>query len=542
MLDRSLAALTLLCATALAAPSVAAQCLVERFASPSGPVGVRFGAELDGARFPLFSGGYAERSIVTGTRAPTHRALLWRGRQRPSSIAVDWDPPVTLDTGIPDVAAPGDDSPSVATDGHLVAVGVRAAPGGGEVHLFAEGSSGWSRIAVVSPPPGSGAEHFGASVDVYGRTLVVGAPRTDAGGFTDAGAIFLFEQRAGAWTMTQRIDPLVAKDDGVFGSDVELESTILAFTESRSETPGARVFVYSYTLEEWRFSRTIEEEVTDVEVGRNAVYVGIDRITDVFPQPISGVRVFRNVVPTARPNQTIITSLDVGGAPARISAGHGRLALLMDDGQVRLFGLDSFNFDEFWAPIDSLESGSGLVATDVEIVWDSVWTGHARPAAGPPGGAAAETVAWHYSQRSIAGYPFVRSGCGGTGTALSPDPRLEPLAGCSTLLRNDLVLEARGLPPGEVVLLLAGNLQGDRIPVLGGAAELCLGDTIGRFAPRVVPSGGRVFFPVDVERVPGPTGVGPATAGTAISVQAIARDSASPNGGVLTNALQLLVE
>ena len=90
---------------------------------------------------------------------------------------------VAMSVGVAAVGAPEEDS------GH------------GAVYVLAQGGDVFSPAARI-PPPISDYGHFGDAVAIDGTTLVVGAPRTHRSGAVRAGAVFVFELSANAWTHT----------------------------------------------------------------------------------------------------------------------------------------------------------------------------------------------------------------------------------------------------------------------------------------------------------------------------------------------------
>jgi len=117
----------------------------------------------------------------------------------------------------------------LALDGDLLAVGDPAAPGPGfttgAVHLYRRGTGGWALEQVVRPTTiGLSALEFGATLDLEGGRLVVGAPTsTVASGTIEDGAVYVFEETPGGFVEVQRIDnpePLIF---GNFGRDLDLD-------------------------------------------------------------------------------------------------------------------------------------------------------------------------------------------------------------------------------------------------------------------------------------------------------------------------------
>jgi hypothetical protein len=114
---------------------------------------------------------------------------------------------------------------SVALDGDRLAVG---APGedsasrtintgsdddslesDGAAYVFSRVAGEWAEAAYLKREgDGSGGDlngGIGVSIAVSGSRVVVGSPGTDAGGFTDAGAAYVFNEDSGIWTLEQTL-------------------------------------------------------------------------------------------------------------------------------------------------------------------------------------------------------------------------------------------------------------------------------------------------------------------------------------------------
>jgi len=117
---------------------------------------------------------------------------------------------VALDGDLLAVGAPGEDSASGGINGNQADDSVASA---GAVYVFQRAPSGdWSQVAYVKASNPRAFDEFGASVELHGNLLVVGAPgqgSSDTGingdefdeSAPDAGAVYVFERNAaGAWS------------------------------------------------------------------------------------------------------------------------------------------------------------------------------------------------------------------------------------------------------------------------------------------------------------------------------------------------------
>jgi hypothetical protein len=138
----------------------------------------------------------------------------------------------------------GDDfGRAVAVAGDLAVVGAPAHTGAngigfGAAYVFRRVTAGpgalWALVKKLTPALAFSSSRFGASVAVDGDRIVVGAPRTPVGAVPRAGAAHVFERHAGGpeqWGETKRLLPLVAIDDGAFGTAVALEGELVLVGE-----------------------------------------------------------------------------------------------------------------------------------------------------------------------------------------------------------------------------------------------------------------------------------------------------------------------
>jgi len=110
---------------------------------------------------------------------------------------------------------------SVAVEGKRIAVGAPQALGTGLAYVFERSSGAWLERAAFSASDSAGGDIFGASLDLAGERLAVGAPHADGSG-ADTGVTYVFRAQAGAWAEELRIAPEVPSGTG-YGSRVDLQ-------------------------------------------------------------------------------------------------------------------------------------------------------------------------------------------------------------------------------------------------------------------------------------------------------------------------------
>jgi hypothetical protein len=124
-------------------------------------------------------------------------------------------------------------SVAISADGTRIAVGAPAAGNGlGRAVVFQRGGAAWTdrttpdQVLVVAPAAGETVQRFGETIDLDATgNVVVGAPRTDRTGATDAGSAYLFDaggvQRASLAASTPAAGEL-------FGSAVAIDAGLVA--------------------------------------------------------------------------------------------------------------------------------------------------------------------------------------------------------------------------------------------------------------------------------------------------------------------------
>jgi len=141
---------------------------------------------------------------------------------------------------------------SVALDGERLACGAHAEGGHGAAYVFERTAGVFGAPARLLPSRLAPDGEFGRDVALEGERLVVGAPR--CGTCSGAGAAFVFERVAGAWTERAAL----AAEDGHasdrFGHALALEGERLvvgARWSDRARTGGGAVYVYRGCGGDW---------------------------------------------------------------------------------------------------------------------------------------------------------------------------------------------------------------------------------------------------------------------------------------------------
>jgi hypothetical protein len=111
----------------------------------------------------------------------------------------------------------------------------------GAAYVFANSGGVWSEQAKLTASDGSTQDDFGWSVDIFGPTVVVGAPFKDP---QNAGAAYVFVNSGGVWSQLAKLVPSDATAYDEFGNDVGLyRSTAVIGAPGHGSQGAAYVFV-----------------------------------------------------------------------------------------------------------------------------------------------------------------------------------------------------------------------------------------------------------------------------------------------------------
>jgi len=151
---------------------------------------------------------------------------------------------------------------SVAVDGGTIVVGApyatfATAPTAGAVYVFVGSGSTWLEDAILRPADREPGDHFGASVEILGDVVLVGAPGDDDRG-ADSGSAYAFERSGSSWTMVAKLPTAPVNQDVAYGAAVALDAT-RAVVGAPGQEPGT---VYAY------------EFVSTLDDGASCTYAG----------------------------------------------------------------------------------------------------------------------------------------------------------------------------------------------------------------------------------------------------------------------------
>ena len=177
--------------------------------------------------------GFGTRVALDGTRLVV---LDYSGE----ATVFDWNNNQWERTDLAPLAAEGiGGPPSVAVDGDTVVVGRSGADDRGSIAVYTKTEDGWSGEQLIASDLDEvfGYPGFGASVDVAGDCVIVGAPNTFIGAGYMGGA-YVFCRSGTGWTESKLAVTEQTNDDG-FGSAVALLGPYYAVVGAPKHDTGA---------------------------------------------------------------------------------------------------------------------------------------------------------------------------------------------------------------------------------------------------------------------------------------------------------------
>jgi FG-GAP repeat protein len=163
-----------------------------------------------------------------------------------------------------DQAAAGDffDVP-MAISGDTLVIGATgadaAAANKGSVRVFVRKGGVWTEQQMLVPNDGAAGDGFGGAVAIQGNTIVVGASGVDVrevvGGRpvtrADAGAVYVFVQRGGAWLQEQKLLASDRSTNALFGTSVALQGDTVAVGAMGDENGRGSAYVFTRSGQVW---------------------------------------------------------------------------------------------------------------------------------------------------------------------------------------------------------------------------------------------------------------------------------------------------
>ena len=176
---------------------------------------------------------------------------------------------------------------SISIDRDLLAVGaLRQNGGSGAAYVFAREDGAWVQRARLTADASDAADRFGAAIAISGDIIAVGAPATTRyGALTPAtrpGSVFVFERRAGEWSLAARLNGSDADIGAAFGYSVAITGDEIFVGAPQQERRAGAVYVFSRGEDGWEQTGVLRtgEDVPGARLGYallahdGAIYAG----------------------------------------------------------------------------------------------------------------------------------------------------------------------------------------------------------------------------------------------------------------------------
>jgi hypothetical protein len=155
----------------------------------------------------------------------------------------------------------------------------------GYVYVFNQNNESTTQEAYFYPSDALSNDQFGKTVTVFGDFIAVGSPLHDEG-FTDSGAVYLYEKVNNAWVFLQKITASDASTNKQFGSFVKMQGNSLFIVAPNDENNDgiSAVYVYIFDQNEWTFSQKLTVPNNNGKLGK-IVIQGDNLIVSNFSYP-----------------------------------------------------------------------------------------------------------------------------------------------------------------------------------------------------------------------------------------------------------------
>ena len=173
---------------------------------------------------------------------------------------------------------------SMTSDGSRVVVtSTNSSPGGlaqaGAAYIYSRSGSVWTEEAKITASDKASSDYFGESVSISndGTRVVVGAPYSDPGGTSGAGATYIYSRSGTVWTQEAKIIASDKAANDTFGQSVSISSdgsrvVVGAYTSDPGGTGNAgSAYIYSRSGTTWTEEAKIiaSDKVTGDQFGKS---------------------------------------------------------------------------------------------------------------------------------------------------------------------------------------------------------------------------------------------------------------------------------
>lgn len=147
---------------------------------------------------------------------------------------------------------------AIAISGNTVAVGAPdrddIGSNSGAVYIYVNDNGAWTLEQKLIPKDGATNDNFGFSLALEGNRLLIGSRRGGSGGAPQSGAVYIYERSGKVWTRTKKLDPANTGFEDFFGYAVALHQDYALVGAPQLDNAGAKTgaaFLYQYNGTDW---------------------------------------------------------------------------------------------------------------------------------------------------------------------------------------------------------------------------------------------------------------------------------------------------
>jgi MYXO-CTERM domain-containing protein len=271
--------------------------------------------------------------------------------------------------------APEELGTSVAIDGDTAVIGVPGRSSMGAASVYTRVGATWTLQQELVASDAALNDQFGASVDLEGDTIVVGAPLDDDGA-ADNGSAYVFVRSVGVWAQQAKLLASDLSANAQLGSPVVLDGDTALLTAANDNGQAGAVYAFIRVGSMWsqqaklvptdlapsaHFGGSISLRGDDALIGRSS--------DDVLGSGSGSAYVFSRVASTWTQSQKILASDGVSGdnfgAATALGAGFAVVTAPGDDDLFNLSGA-AYSFATLGNPcVLATECLSGFCADGV---------------------------------------------------------------------------------------------------------------------------------------------------------------------------------
>ncbi len=144
-----------------------------------------------------------------------------------SAVAIDGDTIVVGAVGNDSIDENGDDAPEM-----------------GAVYIYTRSGDQWQQQAKIEPEDGVEADYFGNSVAIAGERIVVGASGKDLGNTSDAGKVYTYYRSRTQWYQSQSIMSPDPEANDNFGASLDIDGPRVVVGAPSDDKVGAAFIFY----------------------------------------------------------------------------------------------------------------------------------------------------------------------------------------------------------------------------------------------------------------------------------------------------------